>query len=57
MKRFNFSKKFERLTSFVLALMLVLSVFTASNVAVFADTEDKNVKTKETQDQVDLYVK
>ena len=57
MKKFNFSKKFERLTSFVLALMLVLSVFTASNVAVFADTEDKNVKTKETQDQVDLYVK
>ena len=57
MKRFNFSKKFERLTSFVLALMLVLSIFTASNVAVFADTEDKNVKTKETQDQVDLYVK
>ena len=57
MKRFNFSKKFERLTSFVLALMLVLSVFTASNVAVFADTEDKNARTKETQDQVDLYVK
>ena len=57
MKRFNFSKKFERLTSFVLALMLVLSIFTASNVAAFADTEDKNVKTKETQDQVDLYVK
>ena len=57
MKKFNFSKKYERLTSFVLALMLVLSVFTASNVAVFADTEDKNVKTKETQDQVDLYVK
>ena len=57
MKSFNFSKKFEQVTSLVLAIMLLLSVFTASNVAVFADTEDKNVKTKETQDQVDLYVK
>ena len=46
MKSFNFSKKFEQVTSLVLAIMLLLTVFTTSNVAVFADSNNKSTKTK-----------
>ena len=57
MKSFNFSKKFEQVTSLVLAIMLLLSVFTASNVAVFADSNNKSTKTKNSDSEVNLYVK
>ena len=57
MKSFNFSKKFEQVTSLVLAIMLLLSVFTASNVAVFADSNNKSTKTKNSNSEVNLYVK
>ena len=57
MKSFNFSKKFEQVTSLVLAIMLLLSVFTASNVAVFADSNNKSTKIKNSDSEVNLYVK
>lgn len=37
--------------------MLLLSVFTASNVAVFADSNNKSTKTKNSDSEVNLYVK